>query len=390
VKILYVSGETVPGNDGGAVHVREVAANLAALGHRVTVLCNRRAGQSRREMLDGVEIIRARMTVRGRTLPAMGAGRALGLLFRGFDLVMERYVTFGGAGVMLSMLKGIPLVLEVNSPHVEELFWRYGIRSRVVQSMLRGRVEFFFRRAKLVVSPLAGIVPPFARRKTKLVSWAANVERFRPGLRRDKRCVKIRRRHGLEGRTVVLFLGTFRKWHGVLRLPAVIESVAARRKDAKFLLVGKGECLEQVEREIARRGLADYAAVAGEQPYEDVPYFVAASDVGIAPYDLDAYEPLRRFGFYWSPLKIFELMAGGLPVVTIDVPPLNDIVVHGTHGLVVPQGDDEAMARAVADLLKRRSVRLRMGRAARKHVTEHYSWKEHAKMLNDLIARMEK
>ena len=45
-----------------------------------------------------------------------------------------------------------------------------------------------------------------------------------------------------------------------------------------------------------------------------MPACLAAADIGVAPFDVAAHAPLA-LGFYWSPLKIFEYMAAGLPVV---------------------------------------------------------------------------
>ncbi|MBM4087151.1 MAG: glycosyltransferase family 4 protein, partial [Planctomycetes bacterium] len=362
------------------------ATNLAKLGCQVTVLCNLGPGQARDEMLDGVRVLRARMSLGGKTFPLLGLWRALGLITQPFDVVMERYVTFGGAGMVFSALNDVPLALEVNSPHVEELIWRLRIGSRAARAFLRGWVWLMFQRARLVLSPLESIVPASGASKVRLVSWGADVEKFRPDLRDAERCRQLGSRYGLEGKIVVLFTGTFRAWHGVLRLPSIIERVAAQQPDVMFLLVGKGECLDEVKRTVAERGLEDRVVFTGEQAHDEIPFFVAASDIGIAPYDLDAYWPLKEFGFFWSPLKIFEFMAGGLPVVTVDVPPLNQVVADGLRGRVAPPGNDQAMAEAIVGLVRDGSRRTDMGAQARAHVASHYSWAGHASVLMGYLA----
>ncbi|MEW6357598.1 MAG: glycosyltransferase family 4 protein [Planctomycetota bacterium] len=388
MRILYIAGEVVPGRNGGSVHVWEVATNLARLGHHVTALVRREPGQAKRETLGGVEFVRTRMSLAGRTFPILGLLRALLLCRRGYDLVMDRYVTFGGVGMIFSWLTGIPLVLEVNSPHVEELIWRLNIRCPATAGALRAWVAGMFRQASLVISPLESIVPRFARGKVRQVAWAANLDMFSPELRSAPECARIREEHRLEGRKVVLFLGTFREWHGVLLLPDIIEYVAERCNSARFLFVGDGECLPRVRQEIERRNLADRAAIVGASPYDQVPHYIAASDVGIAPYDMDAYPLLRRFGFFWSPLKIFEYMAGGLPVVTIDTPPLNEIVADGARGRVVPCRDVRAAGDAIVQLIGNDAERRAMGERARDFVARHYNWRDHVRHLNDLFAEI--
>jgi len=388
VRILYIAGEVVPGSNGGSVHVWEVATNLARLGHHVTALVRRGPGQPKREILRGVEFVRTRMSFCGRTFPILALCRALRLSLRGYDMVMDRYVTFGGAGMVLSWVMGIPLALEVNSPHVEELIWRLDIQCPFAKGALRAWTGSMFRRASLIISPLPSLVPRFARGKVREVAWAANLSMFGPDLRSTPECARIRKEHDLADKKVVLFLGTFREWHGVLLLPDIIQYVCNRSGDARFLFVGDGECLQRVRRELERKGLAGRVAVAGSRPYDQVPYYIAASDVGIAPYDLEAYPMLKRFGFFWSPLKIFEYMAGGLPVVTIDVPPLKEIVADGERGCVVPCRDVPATGDAIVWLMSDDANRQAMGRRARKFVAQYYGWQDHVRELAELFAKM--
>ena len=77
-----------------------------------------------------------------------------------------------------------------------------------------------------------------------------------------------------------------------------------------------------------------------------MPDIVAAADIGVAPYDPARLRQLA-LGFYWSPLKIFEYMASGLPTVTIPRAPLTDIVREGQEGLHAREGDPAALAAAL-------------------------------------------
>ena len=80
-----------------------------------------------------------------------------------------------------------------------------------------------------------------------------------------------------------------------------------------------------------------------------MPALLASADVGVAPYDTARLRQLR-LGFYWSPLKIFEYMASGLPTVTIPRPPLDEIVREGQEGLHAPEADPSALAAAIERL----------------------------------------
>jgi glycosyltransferase involved in cell wall biosynthesis len=176
---------------------------------------------------------------------------------------------------------------------------------------------------------------------------------------------------------VVLFVGSFRPWHGV----HVLEAAARRlshRAGLYFLLAGGPHAAE---------GAGYRGRRLGSLAYEQMPQLVASSDVGAAPYDTRRLRQLR-LGFYWSPLKIFEYMASGLPTVTIARPPLDEIVREEGDGLHFREGDDADLARVLARLESDASLRARLGIQARARVVECYSWARHCEQLEGVLRRI--
>jgi alpha-maltose-1-phosphate synthase len=225
------------------------------------------------------------------------------------------------------------------------------------------------------VSPLVEIVPEFARGKTERVSWGANVDAFRPAPERRE---EVRRRLGIPGdAVVVVFSGSFRPWHGVHVLEEAARRLSARA-DLFFLLIGGSE---------AGDGHGYRGRRLGRLPYEQMPEAVAAADIGVAPYDTAKLGQLR-LGFYWSPLKIFEYMACGLPTVTIPRFPLTEIVRDGSEGRHVRDADAADLARVLVGLADQPDERRRMGENARQRVVESYSWAAHCRQLETILTRM--
>jgi glycosyltransferase involved in cell wall biosynthesis len=74
------------------------------------------------------------------------------------------------------------------------------------------------------------------------------------------------------------------------------------------------------------------------------------------------------------PLSVLEAMACGVPVVGSDVPGINDVIVNGENGLLVPARDPKALAKAVLTLLNNAELRVRLGQNARRLIVEKYSW----------------
>ena len=156
----------------------------------------------------------------------------------------------------------------------------------------------------------------------------------------------------------------------------------------KFVLVGEGELLDDVRAAVQAQGLSKDVAIAGSVPHEEMPAVVAACAIGIAPYDAGAYAPLARFGFFWSPLKIFEYMACSLPVVLFAYEGLRDHVGEAERGLAVPPRDLDAFAGAIALLARDPRARREMGERGRNYVLREHTWQDHVRWLEARLAEV--
>lgn len=377
MRILYVaSDQQVPGRSGGSVHVLEVSRGLAGLGHEVHAVVRRTRGTPEREESDGVHWHRVawRPPQRLFRFRARAAVARIASELRP-DALVERYYNFGGEGIALAAERGLPSLLEVNSPVVDHP----GSLKRTLDGLLLVRPlqryrEWQCRQATALVSPLAEIVPEFARAKTEIVSWGANVEAFGP----QRRSEALRRSLGVpEAAVVVVFSGSFRPWHGVHVLEAAARRLA-RRPDLYFVLAGGPS---------GGQGAGYRGRRLGALPYERMPELLASAEIGVAPYDTARLAQLR-LGFYWSPLKVFEYMASGLPTLTIPRFPLTEIVREGQEGLHFREADAGALAGALERLADDPALRLSLGRSARARVVERYSWHRHCEQLERVLRRI--
>jgi starch synthase len=392
VRVLYVaSAVEAGGTSGGSTHVSEVACGLAALGHKVLVMARPAAPGQWGALECGVPVRASRWRKELALLALPHVARA----FHSFkpDVVMERFYNFAGAGVLLAHRRGIPSLLEVNAPMIDP---PGSLKSKVDRALLGSMRRWAVRQAKwsaAIVTPLATTVPPeVARRKIAELPWGANVERFDPAIKGERagRVGEIAAGLGLErGVPVVAFLGSFRAWHGVGDFAEAARRILAGGHEVAFLAIGGGPELEPLREKVAGWGLPPGRLVfAGPQPHERVPELLALADVGVAPFDLAAHPPLTTFGFYWSPLKVFEYMAMGLPVVTVDVAPLNEIARHEREGLLYRAGDMEGLVGAIERLASDGDLRYKMGAAGRVRVTEKYSWQAHCVALDRLLRKI--
>ena len=118
-------------------------------------------------------------------------------------------------------------------------------------------------------------------------------------------------------------------------------------------------------------------------PHEDVPAILAAAHIGVAPFDVAAH-PSLAYEFHWSPLKIFEYMASGLPVIAPRIARLADIVSDGTEGLLYDAANPEGLADALESLASP-AVRQPLGAAARARAVTEFSWSSHCRRIDGAI-----
>ncbi|MEO6238496.1 MAG: glycosyltransferase, partial [Vicinamibacterales bacterium] len=341
-RILYAAiDQSVPGTRGGSVHVTSVAEGLAALGHEVHVLVAPGDGPFPAGAVHWIAMAPPFGTAQLRWVRRR-AVREIAERIRP-DVIMERYYNFGGEGIVNAARVKALAVLEVNAPVIDYPgSSKAGVdRALLIRPMQRWR-ERLCSLSDVIVTPSAKILPPATPREKILeLEWGADTERFRPGATGP---LPFARPAGV----VAVFAGAFRSWHGAINLARAIRALHSRgRPDVAAVFIGDGPELPAVRAEAA--GL-DNVVCTGTVPHEQMPACLAAADIGVAPFDLDAHKPLA-LGFYWSPLKIFEYMSSGLPVVAPAAGRIPALVEGGREGLLYqPAAPVEGLADALARL----------------------------------------
>ena len=388
MKLLYSAiDQHVPGTKGGSIHVRAVADGLAALGHEVHVATMVEAdtmGEAARADGDRVQGAPQWHDVRtplGRPHFRLLRTHALRRLARELrpDVVMERYHNFGGEGLIAAGSVRARRVLEVNAPVIDHAGSSKARldRALLVQPLRRWR-DWQCRVSDLIVTPTRAILPAWVPSARVLeVEWGADTDRFRPGATGPLPFAP-------DDRITVIFIGAFRAWHGVVPLVRAMRQLADRgRRDIRAVLIGDGP--ERARAEEEARGL-DNVQFTGALPHDRLPACLAAADIGAAPFDVDAHPPLS-LAFYWSPLKVFEYMASGLPVVAPDLPRLRALIARDEAGVLYDARDSHALAHAI-ERLADPAMRARLGANARARAVARYSWQAHCAALDAALTRL--
>jgi glycosyltransferase involved in cell wall biosynthesis len=166
---------------------------------------------------------------------------------------------------------------------------------------------------------------------------------------------------GLRDKFVVGWVGSFRRFHA---LEQAVDAVA-RMDNAVLLMVGDGPERARIRRLARDRGVT--AKFTGTVPHAELPAYLAAMDVALV---------LASPGqvFHYSPLKLAEYLAAGLPVVSPRVAQLADRLTDDVDAMLVPPGDAQALANSLQQLQDDYALRERLGKAARAAAEARWSW----------------
>ena len=366
---------------GGSTHAYEVARTLADLGDTVHVLCRRSLPeQVEREQLGNLVIHRffhwdstAYKALKSCDL-LWRAARIPYYLLRSilhtiqvlrlaqkerFAVIYERSSSATLAGTCAAWILRLPLVLEVND---------------------QGYQPLSLRVAHKIVTPERDIVPSHARQKVIPLEWGVNTRMFHPSVDGSV----VRREYSIERRDVILFLGSGLPWHGLREIVEAAPLVLRKTSNVVFLIVGGGPEIAVWKRMVGERGLREWFRFTGAVEYPQVPRYVAASDIALAPYNSRLAEHERhRFA---SSLKVFEYMAGGKAAVVTRVANTRRIIEDSLTGLVIPEDSPDALAAAILRLLRAPAFRRSLGERARTVAEKRFSWERHCFALREVFA----
>jgi glycosyltransferase involved in cell wall biosynthesis len=370
MKLAYVCadpGVPVFGRKGCSIHVQEVLRALLRRGIEVDLFAARLGGEAPRS-LESIRVHALPAPSAGdaasRERHALAANRDLEEALRRtgpFDVVYERHSLWSFAAMEYARDTGVPGVLEVNAPLIEEQAKYRGLHDR---DAAEGVGERCFGAAGALVAVSAGVAAtlerhPAARGRVRVVGNGVDPERFRPGLAPAV--------PASPGVFTVGFVGSLKPWHGVSVLLEAFGRLHAEDDRARLLVVGDGPERPSLEGQIRERGLADAARVTGAVDPDEVPRYLASMDAAVAPYPHDG-------SFYFSPLKVYEYMAAGLPVVASRLGSLVALLEDGRCGMLVPAGDSAAFSEAFAVLRRDPDLGRRLGREARAKVLRECTW----------------
>lgn len=393
MKICYVAVGTDMSMRKVHTHEYEVVKNLSKMGHEIFLLV--------KEFDKTIEITNVKMfSIKGLNSSIIALSRIPHSFFtmlkickkHNIDLIYARsdYVS-----IIVSKLLKIPVIIEVNGVSWEENLLRTDFISRMLKFLKNiFSIDILKIRDKIILNSATKVVVVTERIRELLleenilkrarindiivINNGANIEMFRP-LDMDKN--EIRKELNLSlSDYYINFTGNLFRYQGVEYLIQSVPLILKEYPNTKFLVVGDGVMKKELVELAKKTGVSDKFIFTGTVPYEEVPKYINASDVCVAPSARD--ERNKKSG--GSSLKIYEYLACGKPVVTGNLDGDKDLILESNAGYVVSAENTAELANAIIKLLKNKELREEMGKNGRKCVVENHSWEAVAKRVEEV------
>lgn len=397
-RIAYLSSARLPTEKANGFQVMKMCEGIAALGHEVELLHPRRhQADSSLSETDPFAYYGVRPTFRLRTLSNWDVVRLeprlpelpFRMLFTAHELGWGLLATRQAARAKPDLIYtrnfsyaywaarlGRPCAFEAHLPPNSR---RKAGLVRSFSQRPSARAVFALTRHTAGALQAAGVPAG----KIEVLPDAADLGAFAAAPPRED----ARNRLGLPlGRPIIGYVGRFKTMGREKGVPDLIRAMAdsdLRRLDPLLLCVGGPmDAVQEYMRLASSVGVpSSQLRFVDRVPNAEVPTWLAALDVGAMPAPAGAsngrYPASERYATATSPLKLFEYMAAGLPIVAADIPGVSEVLNEGENGLLVRPGDPEGLARGFRTLLEATGTARSLGDRAR-HDAAQYTWSRRA------------
>jgi glycosyltransferase involved in cell wall biosynthesis len=177
---------------------------------------------------------------------------------------------------------------------------------------------------------------------------------------------------------VVIYIGGITKSRGIREF---VLSKKYLKNPAVYQIIGHGTLKHTIERIIENEEL-DGVNILPWIEFGKVPYYIKRADIGVMP-----YQPVPNY-FHVTPTKMFEYIAGGLPVVATNLPEIKQVIDNCKCGLFIDSTKPRDIAKKLDYLIEHPEESRQMGKRGRKYVEEHFNWRDEEDKLKIILATL--
>lgn len=290
------------------------------------------------------------------------------------DVVYERFSPFSTLGKNFKR-NGIPWIIETHAPlfyesNVERKTGSLNDLARKIEIQAYHECDVIVCVSKTlrdIIAEVSGV----SNKKIYVMPNAVDIRRFNPE-------TPIPERH-FSGFTVG-FVGRLYKWHGLSLLLQAIANLRQQEIDISIVIVGDGTARGELEHLAKELNISNNVRFLGQVEWQDVPSLIAGFDVGYV-----GNIPLKSGKMYHSPLKIYEYMAMGKPIVASGYEDAINVTQNGSLGFLYMPGNLSDIQRALLQAYNSREKLKKLGEDVRGEILSKHTWNSRAQELLDYL-----
>jgi len=394
MKILYITLENLSLHKGSVIHIKEVIQGLKRRGHHVGLIAN---------AWDEIQPANYFYNIYSKTLfpfrwlrrekKSYFLSSVVLLLFtlfktlRQYDMIYARDFHTVIIALIPRLIFKKKLVFEINGLSSEEQLLRgQSLFNRVLAKVFQKAEKMATKCSDKIVSVTPQIAAYLAQYfhcrpdKVEVISNGVNTKIFHPIY--DQELLGTERiRLGIRKEDIVIaFVGNLAPWQGVSILIESASRLLVHTKNLKFLIVGEGPLRDSLENKAL--GYGNNFIFTGMIQYEEIPILINLADICVAPF---ISKRNRVTGV--SPIKIFEYMACGKPVISSRIEGLEFIEEEGVGRLIDPE-DVVGLEKTLCDLIMEPQRRMTIGQRGLKLARERFSWESCAAKIEKVLVEL--
>jgi glycosyltransferase involved in cell wall biosynthesis len=395
MRILYITLENLSLHKGSVVHVKEIVNGLREAGHQVGLVAislNKSEEANRFYNLNVMTSFMIRL-FRLKKQPYIVSSI---FLFLYLLKILPRYDIIYARDFHTVMIAFFPrlifkkkLVFEINGiANEEQKLKSRSFLNRILVLLIQAAEKMATKHSERIVSVTPQIGVYLIQNyhcfpdKVKVIPNGVNTKKFHP-IHDEALLLNWRRKFGiLEEEIVIAFVGNQAPWQGVEYLIKVAPLILKEVRNIRFLIIGDGILRKTFKAKVNRLGVSDHFIFTGMIQYENIPILINLADICVAPF---ISRRNRTTGV--SPLKVFEYMACGKPIVCSRIEGLEFIEQEGV-GRLIPPEDVMSLQEGLIDLIKNPQKRIMMGNKGLQIAREKFDWELKSALIEKVLEEL--
>lgn len=291
------------------------------------------------------------------------------------DIVLTRFGR-GNVSITWACRKlNIPFILEINSPDVETTTAHYKSFPFFNRLFSNNQALKHSIGAFTVSDYLTNQLKENSKQHRPIMTIpnGVDIEKFKPQIGKSL----IREQFNIDkNATVIGYVGSFAPWHGIDIIAKSLPKLLDKNPNLHLLLVGQVQAQTgSLIHQLLNSQYKDKISMAGFVNLTEIPDYLAAMDITV----------LANTEDYCSPLKIFEYMAMGKAIVSVNTQAVCHIMRDQVDGLTFERNNIKEFNEKMLKLIQNKEIRVSLGDSARARVSQNYQWKDNAESIFNLI-----